>query len=126
MTDSECPFCEPVAAEIITRTDMVTVFRDGFPLSQGHTLIVPTRHVGSFFDLNDQEQTAVLSTLRSVKDELVDLYAPDGFNVGFNDGPAAGQTVDHCHVHVIPRYLGDVPDPRGGIRWVVPDKAEYW
>ena len=126
MTDSECPFCEPVAAEIITRTDMVTVFRDGFPLSQGHTLIVPTRHVGSFFDLNDQEQTAVVSTLRSVRDELVDLHAPDGFNVGFNDGPAAGQTVDHCHVHVIPRYLGDVPDPRGGIRWVVPDKAEYW
>ena len=76
--------------------------------------------------MNDQEQTEVLSTLRSVKDELVDLYAPDGFNVGFNDGPAAGQTVDHCHVHVIPRYLGDVPDPRGGIRWVVPDKAEYW
>ena len=126
MTDSECPFCRPVTAEIITRTDMVTVFRDGFPISRGHTLIVPTRHVGLFFDLNDQEQTEVLSTLRSVKDELVDLYAPDGFNVGFNDGPAAGQTVDHCHVHVIPRYLGDVPDPRGGIRWVVPDKAEYW
>ena len=126
VTSSDCPFCDLIAPKIVFRTNLVLVLHDGFPLSEGHTLIVPVRHVGSFFELTHEEQEEMLSTLRSVQKELFELYTPDGFNVGFNDGPAAGQTIAHCHLHVIPRHAGDVADPRGGIRWVIPDKAKYW
>ncbi|MGE0621462.1 MAG: HIT family protein [Pseudomonadales bacterium] len=126
MSEEECPFCEPFAADVLSQGERVLVIRDGFPISHGHTLVAPRRHVGSFFALTTEEQQEILATIVSVQDELSHLHAPDGFNVGFNDGAAAGQTVNHCHVHVIPRYLGDVPDPRGGVRWVLPEKAKYW
>lgn len=99
---------------------------DSFPLSQGHSLIVPRRHVPSFFDLSAAERLAVLELLDRVKRLLDRRYAPDAYNIGVNDGPAAGQTVMHLHVHVIPRYKGDMDDPRGGVRWIFPDKAAYW
>ena len=89
-------------------------------------LVVPKRHVASLFDLPDEEQAAIWKLVAQVRGKLASELQPDGFNVGVNDGPAAGQTVPHAHVHIIPRRAGDVPDPRGGVRWVVPAKAQYW
>jgi diadenosine tetraphosphate (Ap4A) HIT family hydrolase len=101
---------------------------DGFPLSQGHSLIVPRRHVASWFDLSNEEHGAIVELLDRLRERLDATYAPDAYNIGINDGTAAGQTVMHVHVHVhvIPRYRGDTEDPRGGVRWVLPGKAAYW
>jgi diadenosine tetraphosphate (Ap4A) HIT family hydrolase len=126
MSDKQCPFCTPAADRIVHAFDAALVLRDGFPISPGHTLIVPRRHVGSFFALESTEQAAMLEALNWARDELDRLHRPDAFNIGLNDGPAAGQTVPHCHLHLIPRYAGDVAEPRGGVRWVIPGKAKYW
>ena len=111
---------------MIRRTEQVLVLADGFPVSPGHALVVPRRHVAGLFDLDADEQAAVWSMVAEVRAELAQGLTPDGFNIGLNDGRAAGQTVMHAHVHVIPRSHGDVADPRGGVRWVVPGKAAYW
>ena len=121
-----CPFCQLSDDTCVLVNEMVRAFRDSFPVSKGHTLIVPLRHVASVFDLGEEEQMAMWHAVSVVRRELRDEFAPDGFNVGVNDGTAAGQTVDHAHLHVIPRYAGDVVDPRGGVRWVIPEKADYW
>ena len=107
-----CPFCALPPERIIEQTPLALAIRDGFPVSPGHTLIIPRRHVGSCFEITAEELTARLR--------------PDGFNIGVNDGAAAGQTVPHLHIHLIPRFRGDRPDPRGGVRWVLPEKAAYW
>src|SRR5690606_37783412 len=99
---------------------------DAFPVSPGHALIVPRRHVASWSSLASQEKAALLELVDKVRELLDERHAPDGYNVGLNDGIAAGQTVMHVHVHVIPRYTGDAPDPRGGVRYVLPLKAAYW
>ena len=99
---------------------------DSYPVSPGHSLVIPKRHVGSFFDTTDSERTAVLALLDLAKSRIEQVHNPDGYNIGINDGAAAGQTIAHLHVHVIPRYAGDRPDSRGGVRWVIPEKAEYW
>jgi diadenosine tetraphosphate (Ap4A) HIT family hydrolase len=99
--------------------------RDVFPVSPGHTLIVPKRVVSSIFELTDDEILACWSLLRSERDRLITEMGPDGFNIGVNVGYAAGQTVWHAHIHLIPRYEGDHPKPRGGIRGVIPGKADY-
>jgi diadenosine tetraphosphate (Ap4A) HIT family hydrolase len=101
-------------------------FPDAYPVAEGHMLVVPKRHVTSLFDLPEEEQAALWRLVALVRARLMDELMPDGFNVGVNDGTAAGQTVPHAHVHVIPRRAGDVADPRGGVRWVVPAKAQYW
>ena len=101
-------------------------FPDSFPVSEGHHLIVPRRHERDVFALEDAEMHAVLELLIAVRKHLVTERSPDAFNVGVNAGLAAGQTVDHAHLHVIPRYDDDVPDPRGGVRWVLPERAAYW
>ncbi len=98
---------------------------DGYPISPGHTLIVPKRHIASLFEATLEEQQALLMTLNEARSLLQQEYQPDGFNIGINDGEAAGQTVGHLHIHLIPRYRGDCADPRGGIRWLFPEKAEY-
>jgi diadenosine tetraphosphate (Ap4A) HIT family hydrolase len=121
-----CPFCSPPAERVMERTPLVLVLRDGYPVSPGHALVIPRRHVGSFFAATPAEREAILDAIVRVKSTLDELHAPAGYNVGVNDGPAAGQTVAHCHVHVIPRYAGDVEDLRGGVRWVIPVKARYW
>ena len=126
MAGRPCPFCAPAPDRILHTLDAALVLRDGFPISPGHTLIVPRRHVGSFFALESTEQAAMLEALNWARAELDRLHRPDSFNIGLNDGPAAGQTVPHCHLHLIPRYAGDVADPRGGVRWVIPGKARYW
>ena len=99
---------------------------DGFPISPGHALIIPKRHIASLFDATREEREALFDLLEQVKTELQEKYNPDGFNIGINDGTAAGQTVMHLHIHLIPRYTGDQTDPRGGVRWIFPDKAAYW
>ena len=100
--------------------------RDAYPVSPGHTLLIPRRHTGSFFDLSDQERSDLLALLDRAKLVLDEEFQPQGYNIGINDGSAAGQTVPHLHLHLIPRFDGDLPDPRGGVRWVIPDKAKYW
>ena len=102
------------------------MLRDDFPVSPGHTLVVPKRHVSSFFDLGTEERQALMALLESAKQALDTEYRPAAYNIGINDGPAAGQSVPHVHIHLIPRYEGDRDDPRGGVRWILPDKAKYW
>jgi diadenosine tetraphosphate (Ap4A) HIT family hydrolase len=121
-----CPFCELPAQRIRLENDRAVVIRDAFPVAPGHTLVVPRRHVGSFFELDDVERAAMLDLLVEAKREVGREFAPDGYTIGINDGPAAGQTVPHVHLHLIPRHVGDQPDPRGGVRWVLPERARYW
>lgn len=99
---------------------------DGYPVSPGHTLIIPKRHVGSFFEITIEERDSLLFLLHEARQRVMDQRHPDGLNIGINDGAAAGQTVPHLHIHLIPRFIGDLPDPRGGVRWVIPEKACYW
>jgi diadenosine tetraphosphate (Ap4A) HIT family hydrolase len=102
------------------------VIRDGFPISPGHTLIIPKRHVGSFFEISLEERDDLLDLLDQAQKVLDTELNPDGFNIGINDGPSAGQTVPHLHIHLIPRFKWDQGDPRGGVRWIIPEKAKYW
>ncbi|MCB1615498.1 MAG: HIT family protein [Pseudomonadales bacterium] len=167
---ADCPFCN-IAHELAQQGNSERVLlenthafaiRDSFPVSPGHSLIIPKQHTGSFFELETAVQHAMLALLEQVKRELEQeppppeqfthlaepaghyvcsedppLYRvtnweekqnrkPHSYNIGINDGPEAGQTVPHCHLHLIPRYRSDVKDPRGGVRWVIPDKADYW
>lgn len=87
---------------------------------------MPKRHIGSFFDATGDEKDALLQLLDTAKAAADSEFHPAGYNIGINDGAAAGQTVPHLHVHLIPRYEGDLEDPRGGVRWVIPSKADYW
>jgi diadenosine tetraphosphate (Ap4A) HIT family hydrolase len=101
-------------------------FYDRYPVSDGHTLVIPRRHEADLFDLDPGERADAWALLDSVRELLVERFNPDGLNIGVNENEAAGQTIHHAHIHLIPRYQGDVEDPRGGIRWVIPDKAPYW
>ena len=121
-----CPFCILPPERILHRNSSGVVIRDGYPISAGHSLIIPHRHIGSFFELDSIERENLLALLDWAKQQLSEEYSPDGWNIGINDGAAAGQTVPHLHIHLIPRYHGDLADPRGGIRWIIPAKADYW
>lgn len=121
-----CPFCTLPSDRVRWSDDLCLVIRDAFPVSPGHSLVISRRHIGSFFELTTEERVSVLAALDVAKQELDAEFAPAAYNIGINDGPAAGQTVPHLHVHLIPRYEGDMEDPRGGVRWVIPDKARYW
>jgi diadenosine tetraphosphate (Ap4A) HIT family hydrolase len=121
-----CPFCSLPAERFVLESEYTVVIRDGFPVSPGHTLVIPKRHVASFFDVTDAERADLMSLLTAARGALERQLRPAGFNIGINDGAAAGQTVPHLHIHLIPRYAGDRDDPRGGVRWVLPDKAAYW
>lgn len=101
-------------------------FYDGFPVTPGHSLIVPKRHISSFFETTNEERDALFDMLAEMRQLLISKRSPDGFNIGINDGSAAGQTIMHLHIHLIPRYVGDTDDPRGGVRWIMPEKAPYW
>ncbi|PMR70413.1 HIT family protein [Halomonas heilongjiangensis] len=123
---TECPFCHPERARVIARHSHFFVFEDGFPVSPGHTLVIPNRHVATIAELSTDEQAALFPAVLDAQRRLDESHRPDGYNIGINQGAAGGQTVPHLHVHVIPRYHGDQPDPRGGVRWIFPDKADYW
>jgi len=121
-----CPFCTLPLERITDSNDLALVIRDGYPVSPGHTLVIPKRHIGSWFEITPEEQSAMLVLLGKAKAILEEEFKPDGYNIGINDGPTAGQTVPHLHMHLIPRYKGDLEDPRGGVRWIIPGKAKYW
>jgi len=121
-----CPFCTLPRERLVFESEFALVIRDGHPVSPGHTLVIPRRHVASFFDTTAAEQASLLKLLNLARIEVEQQFRPGGFNVGINDGAAAGQTVEHVHIHLIPRYGGDRDDPRGGVRWVLPEKAAYW
>lgn len=127
MTDQPCPFCELlVAKRTLAERPLAAAVADAFPLSPGHVLVVPRRHVADVFQLTAEELADVVTLVGEMHARLVDERRPDGFNVGVNVADAGGQTVAHAHVHVIPRYAGDVADPRGGVRWIIPARARYW
>jgi len=98
---------------------------DQYPVNPGHTLLIPKQHIVSFAELSEEEVQDLFRLALSVIEWLESQYEPDGFNIGINQGAAAGQTIEHLHIHVIPRYRGDVEDPRGGVRNVIPEKGRY-
>ena len=124
---ADCPFCARIlAGETVADSALAAAFADAFPVSRGHTLVVPRRHVAGYFELTTDEQAALWQLVSAVQRKLERDHHPDGYTLGVNAGAAAGQTVDHVHVHVIPRFRGDVADPRGGVRWVLGARARYW
>ena len=126
MTATKCLFCDWASRELVKENRLAAAFRDAFPVSEGHTLIVPKRHAATFLDLTEEERAAVFA-LACACAEALRAADPSvtGFNFGANAGASAGQTVFHCHFHLIPRRDGDHPHPRGGVRAVIPGKADY-
>jgi diadenosine tetraphosphate (Ap4A) HIT family hydrolase len=120
----KCIFCHP-NREIILESEYSYAIMDKYPVSPGHILIIPRRHEADYFNLTPAEKAGLWTLVNEAKTYLDQHYHPDGYNVGFNLNPAAGQTVFHVHIHVIPRYTGDVEDPEGGVRGVVPGKRRY-
>jgi diadenosine tetraphosphate (Ap4A) HIT family hydrolase len=121
-----CIFCKPTSKlKFITESATVYAVYDGYPVSRGHALIIPKRHISNYFDLTEHEQKACWLVVNHVKEIITNNFNPDGFNVGFNVNKAAGQSIFHVHIHIIPRYFGDVKNPRGGIRHVIGDKGNY-
>jgi diadenosine tetraphosphate (Ap4A) HIT family hydrolase len=120
------PFLESPEADWIASNKLAFAIHDSYPVSPGHALVVPRRLIATWFEASKEERQAIFDLVDEVK-RLLDARtpAPDGYNIGINCGEAAGQTVMHLHVHVIPRYRGDVPDPTGGVRNVIPGKGNY-
>lgn len=114
--DEFCPFCLPPQTELIAENELAKAFLDKFPVNEGHTLIAPKRHIENIFQATDEEFKAFKELMFKVKELLDKRYNPQGYNIGVNVGKEAGQTVFHLHIHIIPRYEGDVHDPRGGVR----------
>ena len=121
----KCIFCNIDKKEILFENELAIAFFDAMPVSKGHTLIIPKRHSENYFELTKEEISAMFELSKKVKEHLDNLYHPDGYNVGFNVNEAGGQSVMHTHMHVIPRYAGDVPHPRGGIRKIVKEKQPF-
>lgn len=109
----------------VAENEHAFAIRDAFPVTDGHTLVVPKRPVADYFELSGSEQKAVWDLINTVKQSLDADLRPEGYNIGINVGESAGQTIAHAHVHLIPRRRGDHPNPRGGVRAVIPGKAEY-
>ena len=121
MSSAGCPFCD-LEGRVVAENELAAALLDKEPASRGHTLVVPKRHCSSFFDLTPAEVGACFALLSEQRTKLRGELSPDGFNVGVNDGAAAGQSIEHTHWHLIPRYQGDHPDPRGGVRHVMPTR----
>jgi len=123
---SDCLFCSPPPDRIVAAMELAYALRDAFPVTPHHTLIIPKRHVADWFSLTQAELLSCNELLQEVRAHLLDEDPSiEGFNVGANVGEVAGQTIFHCHIHLIPRRAGDVPEPRGGIRHVIPGKGSY-
>ena len=128
MSEPSCPFCSMIqSGDVVIDGNLAAVILDGFPVTIGHSLVIPKRREADFSKLSTDEQSEILSL---ASERMRQLQSEDpsitGFNLGVNVGTSAGQTVEHAHLHVIPRREGDVEDPRGGVRWVMPSKADYW
>ncbi len=122
---SDCPFCELLDRPILANRERAFCIADRYPVSRGHSLIIPRRHVANFFELGADEMAEICELLVEMRRKLAEVYSPGGFNVGINVGEAAGQSIWHVHVHLIPRYTGDVAEPRGGVRNVIPGMGPY-
>lgn len=124
---ARCPFCSDLVAgrEIVCETGYFFMRWDRYPVAEGHLLVIPKRHVQYFSELSVEEGDALGAAIKEAVELVREKVGPDAVNIGINDGPAAGQTVPHLHVHIIPRRAGDVDDPRGGVRGVIPGKARY-
>lgn len=123
-----CLFCDkdnPEKHRIIFENELFYARWDNFPVTRGHAEIVPKRHIVSLFDLTEEEVIQMVDLLKKTKKLIDEKYHPDGYNTGNNEGEAAGRTIHHLHFHIIPRYFGDVPNPRGGIRNIIPEKGDY-
>jgi diadenosine tetraphosphate (Ap4A) HIT family hydrolase len=126
ITGSKCIFCNSISErERIIESKTAYAIYDKFPVNKGHALIIPKRHCEDYFNLTIEEQSDCLLMLNKVKEIISDLYNPDGFNIGINIGEMAGQTINHVHIHLIPRYAGDVKEPKGGVRGVIPSRQKY-
>ena len=124
----KCPFClseKKLNEKMLCESEFAFAMEDEYPVSQGHTLIIPKRHVENYFDLTKDELIDMWLLVNRVKDIIEAYNHPDGYNIGVNVDKAGGQTVPHVHIHIIPRYIGDVKNPKGGIRGVIPDKQKY-
>ena len=124
--EPKCPFCSPDPDIVFHESELVIGLWDQYPVSPGHALLVPRRHIDDWFDATSEEQHALTSALTLARLAIEESHHPDGYNIGVNSGEAAGQTVHHLHVHLSPRDQGDSDDPRGGVRHVIPGKADYW
>lgn len=123
---SYCPFCKPESGrELILENELCYCVYDKYPVSKGHALIIPKRHCADYFELTGEEQTSCWKMVNELKVILDKKYQPDGFNIGINVNEVAGQTIPHVHIHLIPRYKGDVEQPEGGVRGVIPEKRTY-
>ncbi len=122
---SNCLFCELQNSEVLLENDLAYARYDGFPVSKGHLEVMPKRHIKDWWSATKEERDAILELIDKAK-EIVDAkYHPDAYNIGMNLGEEAGQSIFHLHVHLIPRYKGDVENPRGGVRGVIPNKQNY-
>ena len=122
----DCIFCEKLNKnEYILENELAVAIFDAFPVNKGHMLIIPKRHFASFFEANSKEVLSCMELVNKAKQYLDNEYNPDGYNIGINVGEAAGQTIFHLHIHIIPRYMGDVENPRGGIRKFKTPLVEY-
>ena len=122
--NNPCLFCTDPQGLSLDR-DIAYSARDTYAVSPGHTVVIPKRHVASFFELTPEEVTACMDLIREEKKRIDEEFKPDGYNIGVNVGPAAGQSIHHVHIHIIPRYTGDVENPQGGVRHVIPKNAHY-
>lgn len=121
--NDNCIFCNP--SKVIVNGQYSYSRLDEFPVSNGHCLVIPKRHVETIWELTDEELKDLYTVMKQTDDWIFEWYHPDGMNIGMNEGEAAGQTIPHLHIHLIPRYEGDVVCPRGGVRGVIPSKKEY-
>ena len=120
----DCLFCD-LERDLIIENDYAVAVYDSYPVSDGHALVIPKRHAPTIFDLSDDEYAGCFELVKRLKPMLQEKHSTSAFNIGANCGEVAGQTIQHAHIHVIPRYEGDVDDPRGGVRHVIPSKAYY-
>ena len=126
LIDTGCIFCDLPSERFVDENELAIAIRDGFPVTEHHTLIIPKRHVSDYFDLYQPERNAIQQLLERQRSKILELDATvTGFNIGNNIGEDAGQTIFHCHTHLIPRRPRDVENPRGGVRGVIPSKQEY-
>ncbi len=122
----ECFFCKSISKKDFTLENELAVARfDDFPVSDGHLEIIPKRHVKDWWETTKEEKIAIFDLMNEAKKMIDEKYKPDGYNIGMNLGEKAGQSIMHLHVHLIPRYDGDVPNPRGGVRGIIPSKQNY-
>lgn len=124
--NNPCVFCNPKEEEILGENEYAQIIHDNSPVSDGHCIIIPKRHIKTLFEATAEENNAFFELIKQAKENILNKgLKPDGFNIGSNNDVAAGQSVFHLHIHVIPRYLGDVENPKGGIRHVIAKNALY-